>query len=143
MFSFSPLIDVGDMHDMPYPDNSFDVIICGWVLSYSENKEKAASEIVRVAKDGAFIGVGISYSSKTDGDIVAERGYLIGSPKRLESTEDIKRCFGDHVGTTFFAHDVPVGHEAEHWDILSVFSINKSVSRVRESEAEHRTNVAT
>jgi SAM-dependent methyltransferase len=128
MFSFSPLIDVGDMHDMPYPDDFFDVVICGWVLSYSENKEKAAREIARVCKDGAIVGVGISYTPKTNEEIVAERGYLIGSGDRLQSTEEIMRCFGDCVGTSYFAHDVPVGKEQEHWDILSVFSISKKVS---------------
>ncbi len=31
LFSCSPRIDVGDMHDMRYADNSFDVIFLGWV----------------------------------------------------------------------------------------------------------------
>ena len=39
LISYSPWIDLGDMHNLPYKDNSFDIIICGWVIAYSNKKE--------------------------------------------------------------------------------------------------------
>jgi hypothetical protein len=44
-FSYSPLVDVGDMHDLPYADASFSGIVCGWTLSYSTRPEVAAKEM--------------------------------------------------------------------------------------------------
>src|SRR3990172_2012251 len=37
LISYSPRIDLGDMHAMPYADNSWDVVMSGWALSYSAN----------------------------------------------------------------------------------------------------------
>jgi hypothetical protein len=30
LISYSPLVDLGDMHELPYPADRFDVVICGW-----------------------------------------------------------------------------------------------------------------
>lgn len=54
-FSYSPLIDVGDMHNMPYESNKFDGIICGWTISYSTDPKLAASEMTRVLAKGGYI----------------------------------------------------------------------------------------
>lgn len=48
---------------MPYEDNTFDVVICGWTISYSQNPKKAASEMVRVAKNGGIIGIAVDFSN--------------------------------------------------------------------------------
>ena len=32
LFSYTPKFDMGDMHKMPYNNNSFDIIISGWCL---------------------------------------------------------------------------------------------------------------
>ncbi len=54
LFTYSPKIKLMDMQAMTFPDNSFDTILCGWVISYCYDVKKAVSEIVRVAKDGAL-----------------------------------------------------------------------------------------
>jgi SAM-dependent methyltransferase len=53
--SYSPLIDVGDMHAMPYGDRSFSNIICGWTLSYSVRPEVACAEMARVLAPGGYL----------------------------------------------------------------------------------------
>lgn len=58
LMSYSPLIQIGDMHNLLYEDNSFDVVIVGWVFAYSADNQKAANEILRVAKHDAHIAVG-------------------------------------------------------------------------------------
>src|SRR5262249_13781537 len=35
LFSYSPIIQIGDMHKMEFPDDTFDVIVLGYVLGYS------------------------------------------------------------------------------------------------------------
>ena len=67
--SYSPLIKVGDIHNLEYLDNTFDVIICGWTIAYSYNKTKAASEIIRVAKNNAIISISGTYAGETKGSI--------------------------------------------------------------------------
>lgn len=49
-FSYSRMITPGNIHDMPYSSNEFDIIMCGWTLVYSEDLEKAVGEINRVLK---------------------------------------------------------------------------------------------
>ena len=43
-----------DMRDMPFADNSFDVILCSMVLQYVEGYEGALKEIYRVLKPGGL-----------------------------------------------------------------------------------------
>lgn len=65
LFTYSPLIRLMDMHDMDYPDNSFDVIVAGWVVAYSDNILQCAEELIRVARPGAIIA--LSYSDNPPG----------------------------------------------------------------------------
>ena len=57
--SYSPLIDVGDMHEMSYGSSSFQNIICGWTLSYSVRPNVAAAEMTRVLAPGGYLIVSV------------------------------------------------------------------------------------
>lgn len=51
----SPLAKIKlDVHDMPFPDNSFDVTFCNHVMEHVKDDIKAMSEIYRVLKPGGF-----------------------------------------------------------------------------------------
>lgn len=54
-FSYSPSIDVGDMHALPYADESFSGLVCGWTLSYSARPEVAVAEMQRVLRPGGYL----------------------------------------------------------------------------------------
>ena len=56
-FSYSPLVEMGDMHNLSYKDDYFDAIVCGWTLSYSTNPQKACDEMKRVLKKNGSIVV--------------------------------------------------------------------------------------
>ena len=58
LFSYTPLIELGDVCELAYPSETFDVVICGWVLEFVTEIEKAVLEIKRVTKPGGFIAVG-------------------------------------------------------------------------------------
>lgn len=52
---FSPIVDVkADILDLPFPDESFDVVICNHVLEHIEDDSKAMSELYRVMKPGGW-----------------------------------------------------------------------------------------
>ena len=54
---FSPLADVkADICDLPFKDNSYDVILCNHVLEHIPDDKKAMQELYRVLKPG---GMGI------------------------------------------------------------------------------------
>src|SRR5215813_6676768 len=46
LMSYSPWIDVGDMHNTVYEDNRWDAILCGWTLSYSRHPKLFAREMI-------------------------------------------------------------------------------------------------
>ncbi len=51
----SPIADVKmDIRDMPFDDNSFDVVLCNHVLEHIDDDKKAISEIRRVLKKGGW-----------------------------------------------------------------------------------------
>ena len=51
----SPLAKIKmDIHDIPFPENTFDVIFCNHVLEHVENDKKAMQEMLRVLKPGGW-----------------------------------------------------------------------------------------
>jgi len=125
LISYSPWIEVGDMHDMPFQDNSFDIVICGWAIAYSNNKPKAAGEIIRVLKHHGIVSLGVSYSPFSNDEILEKRGYLVAAADRLESTAEILELFNNHVNREYFRHDIEESDKNIHGQIIVSFSINK------------------
>lgn len=60
LVSNSPLVTVMDMHDLQYPNDSFDVVISGWTLPYSTDPKKALTEKMRVLKPGGLLCIGLT-----------------------------------------------------------------------------------
>ena len=52
LITYSPYVDLGDMHALPYPDDSFDAVLLGWVIPYSQNHAKVVEEVARVRATG-------------------------------------------------------------------------------------------
>lgn len=126
LISYSPWVDLGDMHAMPYADNRWDAIIFGWVLAYSDQKQKAADELIRVAKNGATIAIGVEYCCLSNEEVVARYGYQPGSNERIWCLADILKYFERHIDRIYFQHDVPESRRHEEAvGLIVVFSIRK------------------
>ena len=123
LISYSPWITPGDMHELPYPDNSFDMIILGWVLGYSNTPKKVAAEIIRVARPGAVVSIG--NDCYTMEHIKASQFGDVDVPQTIPA---LLNCFGSSVDKVYFSHepnyhrkDIPgfIGH------IITTFDIKK------------------
>ena len=55
LHTYSPLIELGDMHSMRFQDNTFDACILAHCIAYSEKPEIALREAHRVIKDGGSL----------------------------------------------------------------------------------------
>lgn len=133
LMSYSPFIEVGDMHGTRFDNSYFDVIICGWTLSYSNQPQKFADEAMRIIKDKGVIGIGVEYSILTENQAINISGYFL-SPvnlERINSTVQILKLFDGHVDHVFFDHDAP--NRISHGDlivkdvsnVIVVFSVKK------------------
>lgn len=100
LISYTPLIDEGDMHELPFNENEFDVVIAGWVLAYSNNNKLAASEILRVAKKGAYVAVGCAYSPPKRNETVVTGTNI--NPTKFSSVEDITILFETRLDRIMF-----------------------------------------
>lgn len=112
LISYSPMIDLGDMHETPYSDDSFDAVVVGWTLSYSRQPRRFAQEMVRIVRDGGLVAIGVEYSTLSDDDSIALSGYSIHEgeylEKRINSTSEILQLFDGHVRDIFLNHDAPL-----------------------------------
>lgn len=101
LISYSPMIDLGDMHAMPYQDNTFDIAIASCVLVYSTDPKKACNEMVRVTKAGGLICISQDTIPETG---IAAVGAL---GKQLNRIDDYLELFAPHVDRIFFSHELP------------------------------------
>jgi SAM-dependent methyltransferase len=119
-FSYSPQVDVGDMHALAYDDGSFGSIICSWTLSYSAHPDVAAKEMTRVLRRGGYLVVSMQKVGSGYTDVLP--GVLQGD-ERVQTLAQLDALYpelervagfepdlgsGDH-GHTIAAYRKPVG----------------------------------
>lgn len=114
-FSYSPQIDVGDMHDMPYDDGSFSGIICGWTLSYSTTPAVAAGEMQRVLAPGGYLVISMQKVAADYGDVLA--GTLQGD-ERVQTLEQLDALFTGLTRVAGFEPDLGSG---EHGHTIAAY----------------------
>lgn len=69
LFSASPKIKVGDMHNMPFDNNSFDITIAIHNMEHSYDPHKSLGEMFRVTKEGGLLSIEVPVNfdpSETD-----------------------------------------------------------------------------
>jgi len=104
LISNSPLVEVGDMHDLPYGNSSFDVVINSWVLLYSRRQQRVIDELIRVVKNNGLIAIGMT---RYPPDAPDRPNWIEsdGSKPNYLTNSEVLRFFGDHVA------DIPFRHE--------------------------------
>ncbi len=124
---YSPIVDIkADILDLPFENNSFDIILCNHVLEHIEDDTKAMSELYRVLKPN---GMGIFQIPQ---DLSLEKTYEDFS---ITTEEERKKHFGqyDHVrvyGKDYFDRLRKVGFKVEEVDYSKTIS-NDLVDKYR------------
>ena len=59
--------DEGDLNRLPYPDGTFDTVMCGEVLEHLDSIGKGFSELERVCKPDGIIIISLPVSQRYDG----------------------------------------------------------------------------
>jgi len=92
LFSYSPWIDIGDMHASDYPDGSFDAVLLAWTLPYTKHPEVMVSEMKRILKVGGILGMAWHN--------ISDESTLLNDKVRLNSLntkDDIVRLMGGDI----------------------------------------------
>lgn len=102
LISYSPNIILGDMHNMPFKDGEFDVVVCGWTISYSKEPNVACDEIYRVLNEQGVAIFGFDHLNLNNTNITGEAPV---QPNRINSISDIKKLFNDKISSIYFEYD--------------------------------------
>jgi SAM-dependent methyltransferase len=100
--SNSPLVRVADMHDIPFPDSSFDVVVSGWTLPYSRNAKLAIREKVRVLRTGGLLCLGLT---RVGPDHLEYPNLVRQGSSIYLSSDQILADIGSAVEAVPFRHD--------------------------------------
>jgi len=97
VFSQRDDIKVMDMHEMTFPDDSFDVVYCSHALEHSYDVHRVVEEVVRVARDDAVVGVEVPVRVQASS---ADRVVFSG-------LDELRESFAAHVGEVLLAEEQP------------------------------------
>ena len=144
LISYSPFVTIGDIHKIPFPDNSFDIVILGWVLAYSTTPKTAVDEIIRVSRDRGIVMIGWDYSGHEFG--VESKTLVTSETSRIESSSDIEKLFGDKVAKSIVRREARYPFGDEDRKIMYACILDKDGTgeprRLRNLEAMHVETLA-
>lgn len=97
VFSQREDIKVMDMHEMTFRDNSFDVVYASHALEHSYDVKRVVDEVVRVARDGAIVGVEVPVRAQAS---PADRIVFSG-------LDELRAAFDPHIAQEVLAEEQP------------------------------------
>jgi len=97
VFSQREDILVMDMHDMTFSDDTFDVVYASHSLEHSYDVQRVAREIMRVARNGAVVGVEVPIRGQAS---AADRIVFSG-------LDELRGVFAGHVADDVLAEEQP------------------------------------
>ena len=95
VFSQRADILVMDMHEMSFPNDSFDVVYASHALEHSYDVDRVVREIGRVARDGAVVGVEVPVRAQASS---ADRIVFSG-------LEELRQVFQPQIGEELLAEE--------------------------------------
>jgi hypothetical protein len=136
LIGYSPLVTLGDMHDIPFNDDTFDVIIIGWTLPYTTNPLLVLNEIIRVSRMKSYIAIGFEHVTTSTQAMGANRHRTKIAVDEFISFEGLSRinCIDD-INTLLSSI------ESIHYS--TIFSYDHLCSNLQPSELYELTGVSS
>ena len=139
LFSYSPKIDIGDMHELPYEDDSFDIAFSSWALTYSDDPLRACRELVRVTRPGGIICVGCEYDEQEVDEVRRERGPDAVLRCWFANLDELRSCFGAGLGAVLWQEQAPIiWMPGDKENLTLVFRVAPAASRPADDRAGER-----
>jgi SAM-dependent methyltransferase len=138
--------ELGDAEELPYPDDSFDIVLSTLGVMFSPDQQQAANEIVRVCWPGGRVGLTNWTPSGFVGQMLKTVGSYAPPPPGVQSPvlwgteERLRELFGDRLDLEIEERDFVFRfHSADHF--VEVFSnfygpIVTALSRIDEGKRE-------
>lgn len=117
----------GDAEEIPFPDESFDVVLTTFGSMFAPNPEKAASELLRVCRSGGRIGMANWTSEGFIGELFRVNGRHVPPPAGVKpptlwgNEERLRELFGDGLASleatrqNFIFRYLSADHWIEYW----------------------------
>ncbi len=128
----SPLAEIkADICNLPFEDNSYEVILCNHVLEHIPDHQKAISELFRVLKPGGWGIVQIPQ------DLTREKTF---EDDTISDPKERAKIFGQYDHLRVYGRDFPnflkaAGFEVEMIDYTNTFS-EEEIERYRLAKGE-------
>lgn len=106
--SLSVTFTEGDAEDIPFPDESFDVVLSTLGTMFAPNQERAAAELLRVCRSGGQIGLLNWTPTGFLGELFTLLGRYVPPPVELKpaalwgTEERVRELFGESVSSIGF-----------------------------------------
>lgn len=112
-----------DLHDVPFEDNSYDVIMCNHVMEHVDDDAKCMSELYRVLKPGgwAIMQVPIDYSNPDTYE-----------DPTITNPEDREKHFWQKDHVRLYGRDYPQKLEAAGFTVSNEDFVNEIGEDMRE-----------
>lgn len=111
LLRYSKLTDLGDIHNTNYETDTFNIIICGWVMTYSGNFEKMLKEMIRITKNAGIISIGFTYHPSEN--------------NTLYSTDQIIEKCKDNISLVYFNFDSYKKDKTKRRHSIVIFKVKK------------------
>lgn len=117
----------GDAENIPFADDSFDVVLTTFGSMFAPDQEKAASELLRVCKSGGKIGMANWTPDGFVGELFRVNGRHVPPPPGVKpptlwgNKERLRELFGDKVSSlamnrrTFVFRYLSADHWIDFW----------------------------
>lgn len=94
---------VADAQNLPFPDNTFDVVLSVYGVQFAPDQEKAAAEMLRVCKPDGKIGLASPIPEGWSGDFFSTHGKYVppppgvNPPLRWGTEQGLEEILGEQV----------------------------------------------